>query len=516
VHLSTVLGLACVVCGCVDAADQPSATRESASQQSISQLSMSLHSNQTERQFAATPSAAASDVARGIALRPVASQTARVASAAALLADGGVDPGRAGGSDAAGDAAAGASSAGPADAGGLARCTRNLGSSTDADVNIDLAVEFQAISGFGGINVPGWIPDLTPDQVDTAFGNGPGQIGMSILRVRVPFDPSAFALEVPSAARAVALGAKVIASPWTPPPSLKTNQDSVGGELEPDAYEAYADHLLSFRDFMQSNGVPLYAVSVQNEPDVRVDYESCDWTATQIHDWLIGQGPRFGDTKLIAAESFNFNRAMTDPILNDPAAAAEVDIVGGHIYGNGLFDYPLARQRGKEVWMTEHYTDSNNDANAWPLALAVGREINDSMTANFSAYIWWYIRRRYGPLTEDGLVSKRGYMIAQYAKFVRPGAIRIGATQPPDTSIRVTAYKNSADRVVVVAVNSSPDPRAFDIDVFNGCVDAFSRFTTSATKSLADDGSVATTDGRASVTLDGESVTTFVSQIATP
>jgi O-glycosyl hydrolase len=408
----------------------------------------------------------------------------------------------------------GSASPGGTDQEGPALCVAapNLGSAVDGDVNVDLGIEHQNVSGFGGINVPGWIEDLTPEQVDTAFGNGPGQIGMSILRVRVPYDPLEFALEVPAAARAVSLGAKVIASPWTPPPSLKTNGDIIGGELRPDAYAAYAEHLLSFRDFMESNGVPIYAISVQNEPDIQVTYESCDWTPEQMLEWLVTQGPKFGDTRLIAAESFNFNRDATDPILNDPAAAAQVDIIGGHIYGNGLFDYPLARSSGKEVWMTEHYTDSQNPANAWPLALRVGQEIHDVMAANFSAYVWWYIRRSYGPITEDGLVSKRGYLMAQYAKFIRPGFVRVGATQPDNPDVYVTAYKGAAEQTVLVAVNLSLEPQDVAVDVFNGCVESFSRFTTSETKDASDDGPVALTDSRVSVTLDAQSVTTFVSR----
>jgi glucuronoarabinoxylan endo-1,4-beta-xylanase len=134
--------------------------------------------------------------------------------------------------------------------------------------------------------------------------------------------------------------------------------------------------LLSFRDFM-ANGVPLYAMSVQNEPDIQVTYESCDWTPEQLVTWLREQGPRFGDTKLIAAASFNFNRMMTDPILNDPEPEAQVDIIGGHIYGNGLSDYPLTRELVKEVWMTEHYTNSQISADAWPQALDVAKEIAD-------------------------------------------------------------------------------------------------------------------------------------------
>jgi O-glycosyl hydrolase len=386
----------------------------------------------------------------------------------------------------------------------------NPGSLTDGDANIDLTAEFQRIAGFGGMD-GGFYAELTPSQVDTAFGNGPGQLGLSIIRIRVPEDQSQFGTSLAAASRAAQLGATVMATPWTPPANLKSNGSTVGGSLNVASYGAYADHLLAFRDFMQSNGVPLYAISVQNEPDIQVDYESCDWTPNQLLDWVRGQGSRFGDTKLIASESFHFDHAFTDPILNDATAAAQVDIIGGHIYGSGLADYPLARQRGKEVWMTEHYTESANSANAWPLALDVGTEVNNVMAANFSAYVWWAIRRGYGLITEDGLVSKRGSLVAQYSKFVRPGFVRIGATQPNNGNVAVTAFKGG-DEVVVVAVNRNAQAQTINLDVFNSCATSLSRFTTSATKDVASDGTVTLTNGRAAVTLDGQSVTTFVSR----
>jgi glucuronoarabinoxylan endo-1,4-beta-xylanase len=386
----------------------------------------------------------------------------------------------------------------------------NTGSLTDGDANIDLDAELQRISGFGGMD-GGFYAELTPDQVDTAFGNGPGQLGLSIIRIRIPESQDRFGVSVAAASRAAQLGATVMATPWSPPANMKSNNDTVGGSLNVASYGAYADHLLGFRDFMQSNGVPIYAISVQNEPDIQVTYESCDWTANQLVDWIAAQGAKFGDTRLIAPESFNFNRQVSNPILESPAASAQVDIVGGHIYGSGLADYPLARQQGKELWMTEHYTDSASSANAWPLALDVGTEINDIMQANFSAYVWWAIRRGYGLITEDGVVSKRGYLMAQYSKFIRPGYVRIGATQPNNDSVAVTAYKGG-DRVVVVAVNRSAQPQAINLDVFNSCATGFSRFTTSVNKNLANDGPVTLANGRAAVTLDAQSVTTFVSE----
>jgi len=386
----------------------------------------------------------------------------------------------------------------------------NTGSATDGDANVDLTGELQRIAGFGGMD-GGFYAELTPTQVETAFGNGAGQIGLSIMRIRIPETQDGFATSVSAASRAVQLGATVMATPWSPPIGMKSNNNAVGGSLNVASYGAYADYLVSFRDFMQSNGVPLYAISVQNEPDIAVTYASCDWTANQLVDWITAQGSKFGDTKLMAAESFHFDHQLTDPILNNAAAAAQVDIVGGHVYGSGLVDYPLARQKGKELWMTEHYTESANSANAWPLALDVATDIHKSMTANFSAYVWWAIRRGYGLITEDGLVSKRGYVMAQYAKFIRPGYVRIGATQPSNANVAVTAYKGG-DQVVVVAVNRSAQPEAITLDMYNTCATSFARFTTSATKNVASEDPVTLTSGRAAVTLDGQSVTTFVSE----
>ncbi len=391
----------------------------------------------------------------------------------------------------------------------------NAGNRNDGDINVVLDTEFQVIRGFGGIAQPRWIDDLTPEQADTAFGNQPGQLDLSILRLGISYDPADFPIELPTAQRAVSLGARIFATPWTPPPELKSNQDIVSGELLEENYGAYADHLLSFRDFMADNGITVEAISIQNEPDIAVTYESCDWTPAQMASFLTSQGPRFGDTKIIAAESFNFNRQATDPLLNDPAVAEQLDIVGGHIYGNGLADYPLARQRGKEVWMTEHYTDSGNEpdrANFWPLALDVGRELHDSMVANFNAYVWWYIRRGYGLITDDGVVSKRGYFMSQYSRYVRPGFVRVAASTPNVGGVGVTAYKNGAGSVVVVALNESQTPQNVNLDIFGSCVTGFDRFTTSETKNAQQDPPVALTSGRAAVTLDPQSVTTFVSQ----
>jgi glucuronoarabinoxylan endo-1,4-beta-xylanase len=75
-------------------------------------------------------------------------------------------------------------------------------------------------------------------------------------------------------------------------------------------------------------------------------------------------------------------------LQNDATAVKNFAIVGGHIYGGGLANYTLAKQKGKEVWMTEHY----NDGNTWASMMQTAKEIHDAMTvADYNAYILWSV-----------------------------------------------------------------------------------------------------------------------------
>jgi O-glycosyl hydrolase len=378
-------------------------------------------------------------------------------------------------------------------------------------VTIDLNTEYQPIAGFGGVNMPGWIPDLSLDLVDKAFGNEPGQMGLSILRVRVPNDTTQFFREVPTAVRAKNHGAIIMASPWSPPAALKSNNNTTGGYLLPENYGAFADHLLDFVSYMYDTGAPLHAVSIQNEPDIEVNYESCDWTAKQFINFLEQEGNRFDTIQVIAPESFQFRRPLSDSILNDPEAEPHVDIIGGHIYGGGLFDYPLARDKGKEVWMTEHLTGSSDpSANTWSLALDLATEINNCMKANFNAYIWWYLRRFYGPLDDAGNVTKKGYVMSQFSKFIRPGAVRVDGIVGSAPNVDATAYKTDSSLVIIV-VNRNSAATDIEFTIQNGVIDSLTKFTTSETKNVVNDGGVQVSGGIFQATVDGRSITTFTS-----
>ena len=256
---------------------------------------------------------------------------------------------------------------------------------------------------------------------------------------------------------------------------------------------------------MADNGVPLYAVSIQNEPDVSVDYESCDWNAAQMLKFVKENAPAVG-IAIIVPESYNFNPTISNAILNDPVAAADVAIIGGHIYGGGLRSYPLAESKGKELWMTEHL-DLSTD---WLGALITGKEINDCMNAGMNAYLWWYIRRFYGPIDDVGNVTKRGYVMSQFARFVRPGFYRVDATANPQDNVHVSAYKNGS-KVVIVAINYYSPAVEQTFVIRKGTVASFTPYVTSETKNCAQEGDITVSQGRFTATLDELSITTFVS-----
>jgi glucuronoarabinoxylan endo-1,4-beta-xylanase len=370
---------------------------------------------------------------------------------------------------------------------------------------VTLATQKQYVRGFGGMNHPVWAGDLTAAQRTTAFANGNGQLGFSVLRIWISDNKNDWAKEVDTAKAAIANGAIVFATPWNPPSSMKAN-----GAIVTSQFGAYADHLNSFVAFMKDKGVDIYSVSVQNEPDYASEWTK--WTAEQCHDFIVNYGSKI-TTKLMSCESFNYNKSFYDPILKDSAALENMDILGTHLYGTAVsaFPYSLFDQKGtgKERWMTEHYTDSKNDADQWPLALDVATELHNSMVkAQFNLYTWWYIRRSYGPIKENGSISKRGWCMAHWSKFVRPGSYRVDATESPVSGVLVSAYKSGTD-VVINVVNQNSASKSLSISVPGTTITAFEKYTTSSSKNLASEGNVTASNGSLSVTLDASSVTTL-------
>ena len=403
---------------------------------------------------------------------------------------------------------------------------------TSAAVNctIDTSKQYQTIRGFGGINHPEWAGDLTESQRKTAFGNGDDELGLTILRLFVNPDSSQWSRAVPTAKYASDLGVTIFASPWEPPSNLAEKYpDSKIGKLHlpKSNYEAYANHLNDFGTYMKDNNVNLYAISVQNEPDYSSEWTH--WTTDELTDFIANYGDKITSTRLMSPESFQYSpegaswidhgtgdggKTIYKKIMNNAKAMANCDLFGTHFYGTqrSWMDFPELENSGKEIWMTEVYVPNSDQdsANRFPEALDVSENIHNAMVVgNMSAYTWWYIRRHYGLMTEDGKISKRGYCMAQYSKYVRPGAVRVEATEQPTDDVYVSAYKNKDGSIAIVAINKSDESYAQSFSVGQN-IKNVDRYRTSANENIAETKNLESKDGGFYAQLPANSVSTFV------
>ncbi|GIE82520.1 hypothetical protein Aph02nite_84700 [Actinoplanes philippinensis] len=358
----------------------------------------------------------------------------------------------------------------------------STGPAATPDITVNTATKYQTVDGFGAA-VSIWGSAWSTAETQTLVGTGPNQLGLSIVRTGISPVSGEWGTQVNALKTAKSYGSngKILASPWTAPAAWKTNNSRTnGGKLKTDYYDDYAGHLNSYVQYMRGQGVAVDVTSVQNEPDWHPDYDSMDWSGTELRNFVRDQGAKVQNTKLMVAEAVNLNYGYTDPTLNDATARNNIGYIGGHLYGTEaagrLKDYPLAAQNGKPVWMTEwnlHEADGSgsniwgNPANqtVWNETLDdIMRTVHKSMESNWNAYIWWYGKRYYSFIgdgeaaygTTAGAPLKRGYAFSQFAKYVRPGYQRVALTRSSKASpLEITAYQGDGKITLVVLNRSS-------------------------------------------------------------
>lgn len=359
-------------------------------------------------------------------------------------------------------------------------------------ISLDPTVKYQAVAGFGGMYNPKiWLGSnlITEAELDKMYA--PDQLGYNILRLMIYPKESDWTADVAGAKKALEHGAIIFASPWDCTDALAEEikiegKDEVYKHLKKENYQAYTDHLIKYINFMRSNGVNIYAVSVQNEPDMHFTY----WYPQEVVDYIKEYGDQIRATgvKLMAPEACGMQPEYTDPVLNDADAFSKTDIVAGHIYQGfikkeesnyvknrhdyicGLYNKKLAAS-GKTWWMTEHLFNDGQDEsdsskwefNKWNYNLStLGKEIHMCMEGYCSAYIYWYLKRFYGMMSDNderslaapGEILKNGYILSHYAKFAS-GMTRI-KIQTGNPDLLATAYTNeSNNEITLVLLNMS-------------------------------------------------------------
>ena len=377
---------------------------------------------------------------------------------------------------------------------------------------INFNTTYQTIRGFGTSTA--WQPVLNSTQANNLFGIGTGQVGLTILRSRI--DPSSttggsnWATELANGKQVQSINSQVIvfATPWTPPAVWKSNGSVDDGTLNTSDYDNFANYLNAFVAYEKAGGVNLYAISVQNEPDFLPDYESCGYTGAQMDAFIAKEGSKI-TTKLMMPESDTFNVSESDPTLDDANAVGAVSIVAGHTYGTTPFYYTNAKNKGKDVWMTEVTYTPAAGSSAQPTisdAISAAELYHQSMAvAQYNAYVYWWT-----PLLLNGnSPNYYAYALGQYAKFVRPGYVMTGANNNPTSGVYVTSYKGN-NNYVIVAVNANSGSSNISFPITGATLTSVTPYQTSASNQLAQLSAVSVSNDTFTYSLPGKSITTFV------
>jgi glucosylceramidase len=286
-------------------------------------------------------------------------------------------------------------------------------------------------------------------------------------------------------------------SPWSPPGWMKDNNNVLqGGKLLPQFRQSWANHYVKFIQAYENKGIPVWGLSVQNEPMAKQSWESCIFTAEEERDFIKEYlGPTLeknglAGKKLIAWDhnrDLIYQRAST--LLNDPLAAKYIWGIGFHWYetwtgGNMQFDN-LRRVHetfpDKNLIFTEGCVERFNFAqvNEWRLGERYGTSLINDFNSGTVAWTDWNLLLDetggpnhvgnfcFAPIHADTRTGKliytnSYYYLGHFSKFIKPGAKRIVSSSSREKLIS-TAFSNPDGSVVVVVMNPTDEKFVYNI-----------------------------------------------------
>jgi len=256
---------------------------------------------------------------------------------------------------------------------------------------------------------------------------------------------------------------KILGSPWSAPAWMKTNKNIRNGSLRKECYDVYALYFVKYIQAMKKEGIPIDAITVQNEPLNSRNTPSMPWFVSEqdsfIRDHL---GPAFKKagltTKIIL---FDHNCDRPDyplALLSDPELAQYVDGSGFHHYGGDLSAMSMVHlaRPDKNIYFTEQMVTEKPGSLTINISAQVKRLIIGAARNWSRNVILWNLAADplnephtdnggcsmcQGAITIDGDKVLRNiafYTVAHASKFVRPGSVRIASTSPGDDSVSLT------------------------------------------------------------------------------
>jgi glucosylceramidase len=279
------------------------------------------------------------------------------------------------------------------------------------------------------------------------------------------------------------------ASPWSPPAFMKDNNNMLrGGKLLPDYLESWAMYFTKFIKAYEKEGIPIWGITVQNEPMAVQRWESCIYTAEEERDFLknylgpVMEREGLGSKKIIV---WDHNRDLinhrVNTILSDPDAVKYVWGVGFHWYETWAGGQPMFENVAKvqesfpatNLLFTEGCVEKFDSSKfqLWGNAERYGRSIINDFNNGTVGWTDWNILldEQGGPNHADNfcfapihadtrtgrlIYTPSYYYIGHFSKFIRPGAKRIGSAASR-SHLLTTSYKNSDGTIVTIVMNQS-------------------------------------------------------------
>ena len=394
-----------------------------------------------------------------------------------------------------------------------------------AEIEVDIDKRYQRMLGFGAsiTDSSAWLIQqrMTSDQrqalLQELFGRSGDGIGLDFTRLTIgasDFSRHHYSLDeppngeadpqlrhfsigptlsdvVPVTRQALAINPqlKVMASPWSAPGWMKDSGSMIKGTLRPEYYDAFARYLLKYVDAYAAEGIPVFALTVQNEPD----FEPADYPGMRLNAparaRLIGDhlGP------LIAARRkgpliFDWDHNWDKPqepmaVLSDPAASPHVAAVAWHCYGGDPAAQSTVHEAfpDKDSYMTECSDGTWEPVRSGGLPLQTRQLIVQATRDWARGVLFWNLAldERGGPHaggcdtclgvvtieSATGRVSRNNgyYALAHASRFVHRDAYRIASTATGNGLDNV-AFQNTDDgTVVLIVTNTNRKARVFSV-----------------------------------------------------
>jgi glucosylceramidase len=273
-------------------------------------------------------------------------------------------------------------------------------------------------------------------------------------------------LRIPMIKRAMAAASDSLmfyVSPWSPPAFMKGKKDMLkGGSLLPEYYESWALYYAKFIKAYEAEGMPVWGLTIQNEPMAVQTWESCVYTAEQERDFLKNHlGPilekeGLGDKNIVV---WDHNRDLishrANTIFGDPEAAKYAWGIGFHWYepwagGEPMWDNLKNVKESfpdKELLFTEGCVEKflETDYQRWSNAERYGKSMINDFNSGTVGWTDWNIlldhtggpnhvgNYCFAPIhadtrTNELIYTPSYYYIGHFSKFIRPDARRVSTT----------------------------------------------------------------------------------------